>query len=526
MNNKLLNILIAVLASVAFFSCYEKLTDSLVENKPPKTKIFLYPDSLISQQQSKIKLSWWGDDPDGLVIGYFISWEEGKWIFTKKNDSTISFSIKGQDTNYIFKAAAVDNSGNGIYDSVLIANGINFGHEPFTDLDSNGVFSSKDIFVDCGAVDPNPPSIKLPLKNTSPVVKLLIGRDNSTIEPPETTFTVASFGWTISDLDGDETIQSVFIALNDTSEKIELPGNTRFVTLKAVPPFSSNLISCDVYLGTSISTPYAKKISKLKLDSLNKFYVWAKDIAGAYSSLLVSPSNGKKWFVKKPKGELLVIDDVITLDNSSAFYSSIFDSLNISNKVDFLDIKFGKTANSYGLLLPKYISPMFTETLKLFKYVFWYTDNDPTLEPAQVCVRDFTNKGGKILFSMIFPQLFDPRGLSDFLPVDSISPSPISIIPKSTLVNAEPNALALGYPNLSIDDSPSPVARIRTFYPNTFSSVRLYSLGLTGNPNIGFKSSDSKIVFIGLPLHRSNGSPFKIKDFFREVLFDEFGMTP
>jgi hypothetical protein len=57
---------------------------------------------------------------------------------------------------------------------------------------------------------------------------------------------------------------------------------------------------------------------------------------------------------------------------------------------------------------------------------------------------NYLNNGGKILFSMIFPQIFDTRGLSDFLPLDSLSPAPISIVPRNTKINATPEALTLG----------------------------------------------------------------------------------
>lgn len=124
--NKYLLIVLVLSAVISLSSCYDELVDAPVGNKPPKTFVALFPDDSISQQQSSLRVHWWADDPDGLIIGYFISIEENKWTFTTSNDSLISFPISGTDTSYIFRAAAVDNSGNGVYDNQLIVNGINF----------------------------------------------------------------------------------------------------------------------------------------------------------------------------------------------------------------------------------------------------------------------------------------------------------------------------------------------------------------------------------------------------------------
>lgn len=519
-------LLLFLFPAIAFIGCYEDLVDAPVANQSPRTFVSLFPDDSLSQQQSSIRLHWWGDDPDGLVIGYFISFEEGKWSFTFSNDSLISFPISGTDTSYLFRVAAVDNSGNGVYDNQLIVNGINFGPEPFTDLNGDGIWNPGEPFIDCGAIDPNTASIEIPLKNSPPDINFLVNANGTTIFIPETTFTAASFGWTLTDLDGDGTISKVYIALNDTSQKIELPGNARFVTLKAEPPFASDIVECYVYIGSAITTPYHIKLPNLKLDDNNIFYAFAEDIAGGISDMLVMPStaSNRSWFVKKPKGEILIIDDNGSIDNSSAFYDSIFVSLGLSDRYDVWDIKLGRTTTTPGVLLPGFISPQFTETLKLFKYVFWYTDNDPTIGPAQIAINNFLNYGGRVLFSMIFPQIFDSRGLSDFLPLDSLSAAPINILPANVGINPTADAVILGYPQLRRDNNPNPVARIRTYYPNQLSALSLYTLELTGQPVIGFKSTDSRIIFMGVPLHRSNGDPFKVKDFFDTVLFEEFGV--
>ncbi|MEJ5306526.1 MAG: hypothetical protein WHV63_11365 [Ignavibacteria bacterium] len=521
--NKFLITISLLIFIVIFISCSEKITGSKVENLPPDTKIFLFLDSTygISKQKSKLPVYWWGDDPDGFVLGYYIKWENQPWSFTTKTDSIFTLAIAGSDTSYTFYVASVDNSGNGKYDNQVIRNNENYGPEPFTDFNGNGVYDNGEPFVDIGNIDPTPAVFKFPIKNTPPEISF---QKNS--EVPETTFTAASFAWNASDIDGDETIEKIYIALNDTSSFVEIPGFVRFITIVANPPFSSSTADATIYLGSSLNQPYSIKLPNLRLDNLNRFYLKAKDIAGAFSKTIVMPDTTKIWFVKKPKGEILVIDDYTIADNAERFYLAMFDSIGLGNKVDYLDIKYGKTSTTPGIFLPKFINPTFTATLKLFKSVFWFTDNDPTLEVAQLTLRNYSESGGKVLLSMIFPQTFDTRSLGDFLPIDSVSPVPINFIPVNTPVNLTTDGQLLGYPPLQRDASPSPVARIRTFYPNSAASKSLYTLGLSGNPIIGFRDNEGRRIFIGLPLHRLNGGSSKVKAFFQKVFISEFGVTP
>lgn len=506
-----------------FISCSEKITGNKIDNLPPETKVFLFPDSAdqVSKQKSKLKIFWWGDDPDGFVIGYYIKWEDQPWAFTTRTDSIFTLAISGMDTSYTFYVASIDNSGNKKYDNQIIQSGINFGPEPFVDKNGNGIYDEGETFIDIGAIDPTPAKFKFPIKNTPPEISF---QKNS--EVPETTFTVASFAWSVSDLDGNETIDKIYIALNDTSSFVEIPGYINFITINSKPPYNSDIVNAKIYFGTSVNQPYQVELPNLKLNSLNRFFIKAKDIAGAFSKTISMPDTLKKWYVKKPKGEILIIDDYTITDNAEEFYKTMFDSIGIWSKCDYLDIKFGKTSTTPGIFLPKFINPTFTETLRLFKVIFWFTDNDPSLEVAQLSVRNYTEKGGKILLSMIFPQIFDVRSLGDFLPLDSVSQTPISFIPLNTPVNVTTEAQSIGYPQLQRDNSSRPVARIRTFYPSTAASIKLYTLGLSGNPVIGFKDNDTRRIFIGLPLHRLNGGQSNVKEFLRKVFVDEFGVRP
>ncbi len=88
-------LLLISLGLIFLISCSEEFPDQPQGNLPPETGMFLYPDSTVSQQPSRLRVHWWGDDPDGLVIGYYFMWEgiDTKWTFTTKNDSTFSLPI-------------------------------------------------------------------------------------------------------------------------------------------------------------------------------------------------------------------------------------------------------------------------------------------------------------------------------------------------------------------------------------------------------------------------------------------------
>ena len=56
-----------IFLSIFIYSCSEEISNNKIDNVPPETSLFLFTDSLISQQQSRLTVNWWGDDPDGLV---------------------------------------------------------------------------------------------------------------------------------------------------------------------------------------------------------------------------------------------------------------------------------------------------------------------------------------------------------------------------------------------------------------------------------------------------------------------------
>ncbi len=513
---KYFRITLISLLILLFASCDEKITDNLIGNKAPDTFISLYPDTEISKQQSKVQVHWWGDDPDGLIIGYYLTWDNVNWSFTSSNDSTFALQIGAKDTSYYFRVSSVDNSGNGVYDNSIVQNGINYGAEPFVDKNGNGKYDAGETFTDIGVIDPTPANIKYPIKNSAPEIKW-----NTLSVIPDTSFPVMSFGWEAEDIDGDETISKINISLNDTTKFVSLPGTTRLVLIR-VKDFSTSDYKAEILINGSESNLQSEKLPGMKLNDNNRIYVQAEDISGAKSKFIMLPDEKETWYVKKPSGKLLILDDYQTSDNAQSFYKMMFDSVgngSLKSKYDVWDLAKNPVP---------YQSITFLETVKLFKYLFCYSDNNPSLTLATLATRKFLDNGGKIFFSMLFPQTIDQSELQSFLPIDSAGTmngkSFTNSLISNSLVNVADNSLP--YPTLKTSTT---IFRVRTFYPLSGSAIAVYNLeaaSLSTNKVIAFRDLDKKLFFIGLPLSKTNGIQTNVKTLLEKVFLDDFGLTP
>ncbi len=500
---------IILLISFFLISCNNEITDNPIANQPPDTGLFLYPDSSISSQPSKINIHWWGDDPDGIVVGYYYTWNGTDWSVTRSNNILFALQIGAKDTAYTFMVAAVDNSGNGIYDSQISQNGINFGPEPFVDANANGSYDAGETFFDIGLIDPTPASFDFPIKNSAPTIFW-----NKLSFLPDTSFPVMSFGWEAEDIDGNESIQNINIALNDTSNPanvISLNGSIRRVTLRT-KEFDSQSPMMEILIDGSPSNINQEKLPGLKFNDNNKLYVQAVDISGAKSNFIVLPDTNKHWFVKKPAGKLLIVDDYAVSDNAASFYNSAFNEIGLANKFDNFNFKTQS---------PPYINVTFLETLKLFDYVFWYSDNNPSLDLASIATQKYLDNGGKIAFSLQFPQTVDLTLISSFLPVNSDSGSFRTSLLAGTKISSDSTQPA--YPNLELS---SGIFRARAFFINALAAIPIYYF-----PNkeldgfVGLSSIDKKLFFIGVPLHKSNGGNANVKNLLEKVFIGDFGLT-
>jgi hypothetical protein len=158
----------------------------------------------------------------------------------------------------------------------------------------------------------------------------------------------------------------------------------------------------------------------------------------------------------------------------------------------------------------------------LFKYVFWYTDNNPSLDLLSATTQNYINGGGKIAFSMQFPQTVDLTVLQGFLPINPDSSDSRLTLFGGTTISAD--SINPGYPDLVLS---STIFRVKSFYLSALGAIPVYYL-----PNhelkgyIGFTDSQKKMFFIGVPLHKANGGNFNVKSLLNKVFFQDFGLTP
>lgn len=500
-------ILILIISSLALVSCNEEITDNPVPNNPPETGLTLYPDSSLDSQPSRLRVSWWADDPDGLVIGYYFSWDGISWTFTKNNDSLFSLQIGAVDTTYIFRVSAVDDGGNGKYDNQVTRNNINYGPEPFIDENNNGVYDNNEFFYDIGLIDPTPAEIIFPIKNSTPDISW-----SSLSFLPDTSFPAMSFGWDVEDIDGNGTIQQINIALNDTSNFTSINGAVRIITIRTEDFDSSNPLM-DVLIEGNPGNIAAEKLPGLKMNDDNIFYVQAVDVSGAASPFIRLPDENSSWYVKKPVGELLIIDDYTSTDDAAGFYAKMMDSLGLNNSSNVYDIHTNE---------PPFLSITFLETIKLFKYSLWYADNSPSLDLAISSVRKYLDSGGKVLFSIQFPQIVDLLSIQGFLPIIADSSDSRSSLVSGVKITAD--STQPFYPAL---ETTSSLFRVKSFYLEKLGVIPVYYF-----PNnemdgyIGFSNSLKSLFFIGIPLHKSNGGNANVKPLLQKVLLQDFGLTP
>jgi len=521
MNRILLSLIVFTFFIAGLISCSKEGVNNPVGNQPPDTGLFLYPDSTINQQPSRLNVHWWGDDPDGVILGFYFKWEgiDSGWTFTASNDSIFALPIGSSDTTYLFSVAAVDAGGNNVYDQSVEQNGIDFGPEPFVDENGDGAYNEGEPFYDIGLIDPTPAELLFPIKNTPPV---LIWNELTVL--PDTSFPVMTFKWDASDLDGNESINFIRIALNDTINFVSLDGTVRLVTLR-INDLNGPNTDMEILINGSDQNINAELLSGLLLDDNNKIYLQAEDLSGARSEIISLPDTNDSWFVKKPKGKLLIFDDFHILNSPSneearIFYNQIFSTIgggSLAGKFDQYDL-----ANQ---LLP-FESVTLLETMKLFDYAFWYSVDDPRIDLLNIVTNKYLQNGGKIAFSMTFQDSsdefpFDLSNLQGFLPVDSISSTTRYLYSVADVLPSLPNS---GYLPLK---TTSTISFVRNYVPNTFVTTKTYELSspqLEGN--IGFITNDKTRFFIGLPLHQCNGGDENVDVMLEKVFFEEFGLVP
>jgi len=114
--------------------------------------------------------------------------------------------------------------------------------------------------------------------------------------------------------------------------------------------------------------------------------------------------------VKQPAGPILIVEDSFD-KRSHRFYQAALDTIaggRYAGRYEFLNIR-ERASDGWYRRLPRLLTPMFVETLKLFDVVLWYGDIGLSLDIPQTVLPGYLEAGGKLLFSAPLPNLPTPE---------------------------------------------------------------------------------------------------------------------
>lgn len=563
-------------AIVLLGSCRDHIDDSPLANRLPSTYLWLTPDSTVGVGVSRQHLHWYGEDPDGLMRGYLFAFgvvsstvsappspDTLRYSWTSANDTTLLFPLDTLFRKFLVVVRGVDQGFAGLPAGSIVR----LYPFPFLDSDDNGFFSGGDIRLPdlVEAMDPRGAALTFPVRNSPPSVTFVQNPLDPSLplKQPDSTFTAATFVWTATDPDGDNTLVSYRVALNDTSDPshwLTIKNIRDSMVTLFVPRLRSDAagadVEADVYAGSFVGQQYLGRLPGLRLDATNVLYVEARDVAGEYSRPAVLPAGTDRWFVRRPRGRLLLVSDYVNSDSTFALtsYLSALQAVpgGVFTTVDILNLGRGvtladKNSGRVGSLVPPFVDPALIRTFLLYDYVFWYTDQQPSLSVAQLSLFSYMGNGGKVLFSTSFVNTIDPRGaLRDFAPIDSVSgvdlsptrppvPPPVAgdtRIPANYVLVPDSSVPSAIYPQLAFNATPvNHSIFMRPLYPRSDSRA-IYRLQedtrnrYLGKPIMAVVDGQRTIIFVGLPLHLVNntavGNPEGIAAFFGRAFTKEF----
>jgi len=445
--------------AINFFSCSDPVTGDL-QNSPPDTHLTLFPDSVIAPGSTLRKISWWGDDVDGFVAGYYFSFDStlpvSAWTFTEKSDSTFLLQMNGNDTTFRFYVAAVD---------------------------------------DKGTVDPSPASNLYPTINSAPSMQFIGGT-----EIPDTIYPVATFKWSATDPDGNSTVRYFYWSLNDTNHFSRLDGTVNIMTLVKDSGFVLNGANC-LYMraqdnagaystivrmpADTVSYFFVKKVnSKIllikdmplsELNTLSGFYNSAMDTI-KYDSLDIKSGNGK--FIPKIINPMFI------------------ETLNLYDIVIWSSGRGNLSSDNANFDLAQRSLPYYIQSGgKLF-----FTTGFPNAEVSQGSLINFAPIDSVAYCTIPFISNLSLINIENSFPVLTTNPGVLVQRVRGLKVSQNVTIIYRLPPTVACSDSSGgPIVAIK----NTLN-----------NPNN---------IFMGIPLYFMNGNPVYAKQFLQKIIINEFG---
>ncbi|MCH8546849.1 MAG: hypothetical protein LAT54_08950 [Cryomorphaceae bacterium] len=451
----------------------------LNENIPPTTRIALESINRTGENRlnSNVRLSWFGSDKDGYVVGYEISLDNEQWHFTTSTDSTFRFSITpGSDTtDQDFWVRAIDNE---------------------------------------DARDPEPAFLRIPLRNTPPEASF----DND-VGPKDTAFIAATLRWRATDLDGDETIESVQMKFND-GDWFEIPS-ANLITF-VLEENATGVGEALIYAGVE-NTPRTIKANDVRIDAINNVYIKAIDIAGAESEIDTSAAF---YFKQSASRNLIIcgqpasVRDVIMPYARNAF----------QNDYEFLDFFVDQ-----GSRQPRFWQANFARVMERIDKLYVFTDISTFTNPASgqsasilvnlaPLISQFNANNGKSLVTTILTPASDIDGLSVGFPIEDVvrSGGQARLTGDSSLVPS-----MSGYPILNPDGTITGIVPIvKSIDSENFYRAQITPLNNWSGDNLmgslRRRNGNIQQIFIAISLHRFVGNSTNLQQFFDKIIQDDF----
>jgi hypothetical protein len=463
------NRLFLLLPLLVVAACDGGITGTPDDNAPPTTELSVRAASLVGQVgeadrlSSTVTVSWSGTDPDGFVVAFELRYyaegttppaEQG-WTRTTRRDTTILLPIsRGSRTaNVVFEVRAIDNR---------------------------------------GAKDPRPARTVFPIRNSPPTLTL-----SRTDVPPDTTFTVASFGLTATDPEGATNLARIELALNDSTTFVELPADAQYVTLVGEVDRSNpnqTTTTARVYLGRTFQRTEIR-LPGLRLNARNVLYARAADLTDTTSAVVRYPQAGAtaRWYVKKPRTRVLVVNDYRkpTSPAVMAYHLGVLREHLGGTTPDVWNVETPYVTGSTGLatrspLLGPTQEPALRETFALFDAIYWVstqaTDspsryNLPFAAPA---MQKFFDQGGRLL---VHSPVTVPQSSADFQ--DNLDNPALFLLPISRLIPVPDSVRSITLDNGALV---RPVRQLPGF-SGTLPTLRTGAFILTTLP---YEASDSR----------------------------------
>ncbi|MGN8225705.1 hypothetical protein [Gracilimonas sp. BCB1] len=499
-------VILAVLSAAFFISgCDAGLSGTASENQPPSTNLTVErinrgDDFRLSSQ---INISWWGNDPDGYIVGYEYAindTSEDAWTFTERSDSTFILPItEGQSVDdVLFKVRAVDNE---------------------------------------GAKDPVGARLVYPIVNSTPSVSFI-----QTETPPDSLFAISSFGWRVDDPDGLLNIRSTEIAINDTVDGwIDIPFSEEnegrvFISLE-VDNSTTGTKTADVFIGRGYSTGVNEsgepiQIPGIEVGARNTAYVRSIDAAGATSAV-----DTVSWYVKPQLSKVLYINDVgnNTYIEKQQEHLSYLDSFGINPDIWFIN----SGQPSLGTIelseqFPTVIDPTLRKSLAKWDHIYWVSnDIDRNIVHALEITTEFFAQGGNMFVNIPMKQISQDDDVFNFLPVDSVGYFPVGsqslgmVVDGNTEVTSPENGPTLLTESRTVGVYPlKPLPGSILLYETDFKTTTVQGTVEDYDifEGVGIENPEGNLIYFGMDITTLNGND-NLAEFIEYVCIQRLGFS-